>query len=191
MADSTAPQDPIQNTADEPDGNVRIAGLASPITSAQLEEMNEYPDFVTNEQPARVVERRPEPADGDLSPQISRSTKSVRLEPPPVVMRPPRVKYDGFSLAALSSVLSWNRNEQKDMPSCSRSVRRSYSHSATFRIFGLSISREITYKTSETGIDVAMFNFRLVSAFSRPRSKEELLMPWKLGRGGGNQKQNG
>ncbi|OQV02827.1 hypothetical protein CLAIMM_07956 isoform 2 [Cladophialophora immunda] len=91
---------------------------------------------------------------------MSRSSKSIRLEPPPVVMRPPKVRFDGFSSAALSW-FAWNRNEEKDLPDCARSMRRSYSYRSTFRLFGFSVSKDVSYKTSESGIVAAMQNVRL------------------------------
>ena len=48
-----------------------------------------------------------------LSPSTTKSSKSIRLEPPPVVMRPPKVKDGGFGQAALSWI-SWYRNEETD-----------------------------------------------------------------------------
>ncbi|ETI22352.1 hypothetical protein G647_06426 [Cladophialophora carrionii CBS 160.54] len=96
----------------------------------------------------------------ELSPQISKSSKSIRLESPPVVIRPPKVKSVGFSHAALSW-LSWNRNEEKDVPDCARSMHRSYSYRTTFRFLGFSLSKDINYRTSAGGIDTAMATIRL------------------------------
>ncbi|KIW67255.1 hypothetical protein PV04_06520 [Phialophora macrospora] len=95
-----------------------------------------------------------------LSPQVSKSSKSIRLESPPVVIRPPKVKSDGFSYAALSW-LSWKRNEEKDVPDCARSMRRSYSYRTTFRFLGFSWSKEINYRTSAGGIDAAIASVRM------------------------------
>ena len=100
-------------------------------------------------------------ATGLISPQMTKSSKStIRLELPPVVMRPPKVKEDGFSSAALSW-LSWNKNEEKDVPDCARSMRRSYTQRSTFHLFGFTLSKDINYKTSEGGIDAAVGNFRI------------------------------
>ncbi|EXJ70567.1 uncharacterized protein A1O5_06637 [Cladophialophora psammophila CBS 110553] len=110
--------------------------------------------------PSQRIKRMSEPSDSQLSPQVSKSSKSIYLEPPPVVMRPPKVKFDGFSSTALWW-LSWGRNEEKDVPDCARSMRRSYSYRTTFRFFGFSLSTDVTYKTSESGVDTAMKNVRL------------------------------
>ncbi|EXJ58679.1 hypothetical protein A1O7_06108 [Cladophialophora yegresii CBS 114405] len=96
----------------------------------------------------------------ELRPQMSKSSKSIRLESPPVVTRPPKVKSIGFSHAALSW-LAWNRNEERDVPDCARSMHRSYSYRTTFRFLGFSLSKDINYKTSASGIDSAMETIRL------------------------------
>lgn len=96
-------------------------------------------------------------SDAELSHQVS---MAIHLEPPPVVVRPPKIKNDGFSHHAFSW-LSWSRNEQKDRSRCARSTRHSYSYEETFRFLGLTISKAITYKTSENGIDTARATTRL------------------------------
>ncbi|KIX96998.1 uncharacterized protein Z520_07112 [Fonsecaea multimorphosa CBS 102226] len=119
-------------------------------------------DLLAEEAPSSRDVKAPSPdyASSRLSPQVSKSSKSIRLEPPPVVMRPPKVKFDGFGSAALSW-FAWTRNEEKDLPDCARSMRRSYTYRSTFRLFGFSLSKDISYKTSESGLDVAMQNVRL------------------------------
>lgn len=91
----------------------------------------------------------------------SRSSKPIHLEPPPAVVRPPKIKTDSFSHHALSW-LSWNRNEHKDVSHCARSTRASYTLEKTFRLFGLTVSQNIAYKTTENGIDTARVHVRLV-----------------------------
>ncbi|KAK5226542.1 hypothetical protein LTR47_008999 [Exophiala xenobiotica] len=109
-----------------------------------------------------LVEKSPnrrmtELSDAQLSHQVS---KVIHLEPPPVVVRPPKIKNDGFSHHAFSW-LSWSRNEQKDRSRCARSTHHSYSVEKTFQFLGFTISKAITYKTSESGIDTARATTRL------------------------------
>ncbi|KAJ9496408.1 hypothetical protein H2202_008071 [Exophiala xenobiotica] len=109
-----------------------------------------------------LVEKSPnrgmtELSDAELSHQVS---KVIHLEPPPVVVRPPKIKNDGFSHHAFSW-LSWSRNEQKDRSRCARSTHHSYSVEKTFQFLGFTISKAITYKTSESGIDTARATTRL------------------------------
>ncbi|KAK5459851.1 hypothetical protein LTS15_003980 [Exophiala xenobiotica] len=109
-----------------------------------------------------LVEKSPdrrmtELSDAELSHQVS---KVIHLEPPPVVVRPPKIKNDGFSHHAFSW-LSWSRNEQKDRSRCARSTHHSYSVEKTFQFLGFTISKAITFKTSESGIDTARATTRL------------------------------
>lgn len=91
-----------------------------------------------------------------------RSSEPIRLEPPPVVVRPPKIKSDGFSHAAFSW-LSWSSSEQKDFSHCVRTTRKSYSSTKTFQLFGLTVTRVITFRTTESGVDAARVNLGLVS----------------------------
>jgi hypothetical protein len=118
--------------------------------------------FVENPRPGHSFHQISQPSEPRLSPQISKSSKSIRLEPPPVVMRPPKVKDQGFGYAALSW-LSWIQNTEMDIPDCARSMRRSYHYRRTIRLFGLTLIKDINYKTSESGIDAAVGNFQIVS----------------------------
>lgn len=118
--------------------------------------------FVENPRPGHSLHHISGPSDVRLSPQVSKSSKSIRLEPPPVVMRPPKVKDQGFGHTALSW-LSWIRNVEQDIPDCARSMRRSYHYRGTFRLFGFTMVKDINYKTSESGIDAAIGNIRFVS----------------------------
>ncbi|KAK7894173.1 hypothetical protein LTR67_005931 [Exophiala xenobiotica] len=109
-----------------------------------------------------LVEKSPnrrmtELSDAELSHQVS---QVIHLEPPPVVVRPPKIKHDGFSHHAFSW-LSWSRNEQKDRSRCARSTHHSYSVEKTFQFLGFTMSKAITYKTSESGIDTARATTRL------------------------------
>jgi hypothetical protein len=94
----------------------------------------------------------------------SSSVLSIHLEPPPVVVKPPKVEYRGFSSTALSW-FAWVRNEQADIPNCARSISLSYSHQAKFQLFGLRLSKDVTYRTSENGVDAAIIHIRLVGLF--------------------------
>ncbi|KAI1612711.1 hypothetical protein EDD37DRAFT_607373 [Exophiala viscosa] len=98
----------------------------------------------------------------DLSDETltSRSSKPIHLEPPPVVVRPPKVKTDSFSHHALTW-FAWNRNEHKDISHCARSTRRIYTLEKTLRLFGVTLSQNIAFKTNETGVDIARVNVRL------------------------------
>ena len=148
----------------EPAG-VREGTATSTVTFTNAEPTNDYQpenESATKVRSALSANRRSERSDVELSPQISTSSKSIRLEPPPVVMRPPKVKYGGFSSTALSW-FAWNRNEEKDILQCARALKHSYSRRTTFRLLGFSFSRDISYKTSATGIDTAILNVRLVS----------------------------
>ncbi|KIW20970.1 hypothetical protein PV08_01549 [Exophiala spinifera] len=89
-----------------------------------------------------------------------RSSEPIHLEPPPVVVRPPKIKSDGFSNAALSW-LSWSNSEQKDFSHCVRTTRKSYSSTRSFQLFGLTLTRDITFKTTESGVDAAKVNIGL------------------------------
>jgi hypothetical protein len=97
-----------------------------------------------------------------LSPQVTKTSRSIRLEAPPVVIRPPKVKADGFGLTSIP-FLSWTRNSEKDTPDCARSTRWSYSFRSELRFLGLSVSRGFNLKTSEAGIDTAAQTIRFVS----------------------------
>jgi hypothetical protein len=152
-------------------GNLHIEQIGVPGITATSTNPTARPratsDYATENQPSATVRPGPgiphasERSDVELSPQISKSSKSIRLESPPVVIRPPKVKSDSFSYAALSW-LSWKRNEEKDIPDCARSMRRSYSYRTTFRFLGFSLSQDISYKTSAGGIDAAIASVRLV-----------------------------
>lgn len=96
-----------------------------------------------------------------LSPQVS---KTLSLEPPPVVKRPPKIRSDGFNFAA-SWWFSWDWSERKEVLHCSRAVQQSYSSQSTFRFLGFSLSNRITYRASEGGIDTAVKHIRVVSEF--------------------------
>ncbi|KAJ9644949.1 uncharacterized protein PV06_08761 [Exophiala oligosperma] len=89
-----------------------------------------------------------------------RSSGPIHLEPPPVVVRPPKIKSDGFSHAAFSW-LSWSNSEQKDISHCVRSTRKSYTSTKTFQLFGVTVTRAITFKTTESGVDAARVNVGL------------------------------
>ncbi|OQV02826.1 hypothetical protein CLAIMM_07956 isoform 3 [Cladophialophora immunda] len=140
----------------QPEGATHAATLRFAPTTEELDDH----DLLTEAPPSQDIKGASEYPDSRISPQMSRSSKSIRLEPPPVVMRPPKVRFDGFSSAALSW-FAWNRNEEKDLPDCARSMRRSYSYRSTFRLFGFSVSKDVSYKTSESGIVAAMQNVRL------------------------------
>jgi hypothetical protein len=143
--------------------------LSSTVTVPGGETTGDDPSenaFIENVRSGPSGQRISERSDTELSPQVSKSSKSIRLEPPPVVMRPPKVKEEGFSHAALSW-LSWNRNEEKDISDCARSMRRSYTYRTTFRLFGFTLSKDINWKTSESGIDAAIGNIRIVSRTQR------------------------
>jgi hypothetical protein len=124
-----------------------------------------------------LVEKSPnrrmtELSDAELSHQVS---QVIHLEPPPVVVRPPKIKNDGFSHHAFSW-LSWSRNEQKDRSRCARSTHHSYSVEKTFQFLGFTISKAITYKTSESGIDTARATTRLVGQPSPSTTTEGNLL---------------
>jgi hypothetical protein len=100
-----------------------------------------------------------EQSDPDLNRQLS---LPLSLEPPPVIRRPPTLKSSGFGFRNLS-LFSWNRTEQKDVPSCSRSTHRSYTHDTSLRFLGFSITTSLHYKTSDSGLDIAIESVRIVS----------------------------
>jgi hypothetical protein len=104
-----------------------------------------------------------ERSDAELNRQVS---LPLSLEPPPAIRRPPEIKSDSFGFYNLS-LFSWNRTEQKDVPACSRSTNRSYTHDATFRFFGFNMSTSFTYKMTDGGIDTAVESVRLVSTYCR------------------------
>jgi hypothetical protein len=99
----------------------------------------------------------------------------LSLEPPPAIRRPPKIKTDSFGFGNLS-LFSWNRTEQKDVPTCSRSTHRSYTHDATLRFFGFNISTSLTYKMTDSGLDTAVESVRLVSTY--PRTYRTKIYVW-------------
>ncbi|OAP59514.1 hypothetical protein AYL99_06812 [Fonsecaea erecta] len=153
-------EEPAGISKTQQDGQLEATTPAPTLRFASAADESYEQDLVTEVPPRQYSKGKSEYLDSRLSPQMSRSSKSIRLEPPPVVMRPPKVRFDGFSSAALSW-FAWNRNEEKDLPDCARSMRRSYSYRSTFRLFGFSVVKDVSFKTSETGIDTAMHNVRL------------------------------
>ena len=117
-------------------------------------------DSIAQERPAPIRQRSAKRSDARPSHQMS---KSIRLEPPPVISRPPKIKTDSFLL----SWFSWSRTEHKMSLYCARSIHRSYYYQSTFSFFGFNISKDITYRTSEGGVDAAVENVRLVGGFCR------------------------
>lgn len=93
---------------------------------------------------------------GELNRQVS---MPVSLEPPPVVRRPPKIKSDSFGFGSFS-LFSWNRTEKKDMSSCSRSTHQFYNQETTFRFFGFSMTKNITYEISDGGFNTAVESIR-------------------------------
>ncbi|KAJ9607861.1 hypothetical protein H2200_007940 [Cladophialophora chaetospira] len=154
-AEATTPSDGSPGTPD-----VEPAEVSTSASAFGAPDPGDYQ--LEDDNPSRVqstafTQRPSRGLNADLSPQITKSSRSIRLEPPPVVLRPPRVKSDGFSSAAW---FAWVRNEEKDILDCARSMKHSYSYRSTFRLFGLSLSRDVTFKTTVSGIDAAVVNFR-------------------------------
>ena len=143
----------------------------SSATARETDATNDYPSeecSIAKKPQEFEPQRTSELSDVGLSRSV---TRSLSLEPPPVVVRPPKVRYDGFSSACLTW-FAWFRNEQKDVPDCARATRRSYSYQSTFRLFGFSLTKDVTYKTSESGIDTAMAKVHMVSRSCRTH-------PWR------------
>ncbi|KAH0841121.1 hypothetical protein AYO21_06610 [Fonsecaea monophora] len=150
---------PRSQQNEQPEGSSAAAAPATVRFAPSNEEPDE-PESLNEPPLIQDLKGTSEYLGSTLSPQTSKSSRSIKLEPPPVVMRPPKVKYEGFSSTALSW-FAWNRNEEKDLPDCARSMRRSYSYRSTFRLFGFSLTSAVSYKTSATGIDAAMHNVRV------------------------------
>lgn len=107
----------------------------------------------------RPHRRETERSGVELKPQVS---KTLSLEPPPIVKRPEKFKEDTFSFNALSWI-NWSRTERKEVLHCARSIHRSYYYQTTFRFLGFNMKKDITYRTSEGGIDAAVENVSMVS----------------------------
>src|ERR1700761_6760308 len=104
MADSVSLGDHIEGPGNEQAGVSGVAS-ASGVTSARPQATSGYTTEdgpVARERPAPLIPHTSERTDVELSPQVSKSSKSIRLEAPPVVVRPPKVKFDSFGSAALS-----------------------------------------------------------------------------------------
>src|ERR1700760_543122 len=111
-------------------------------------------DTITNENKAEEGERDQDanPTKDDSNGFLSRQvTRSIRLEPPPAIPRPPKVKSEshGFSLL---SWLSWNSTEEKDVLYCARSLHQKYSYQSNFRFLGFNMSKNITLQMTEGGV---------------------------------------
>jgi hypothetical protein len=146
--------DDIGRVDDAPDGVSKV-GYRGP--TATLRSKAAYEDHSRDDSMPK------ERSDAELNRQVS---LPLSLEPPPAIRRPPKIKSDSFGFDNLS-LFSWNRTEQKDVPACSRSTHRSYTHDATLRFFGFNLSTNLTYKSSDGGIDTAVESVRLVSTYFR------------------------
>ena len=151
-------------------GPAAVPGTSSPSATRNSSERTAQlsAEEATAEQP---VERSlTELSDVDLGLKHHRSLP-IHLEPPPVVKRPPKVKNDSFSLSfnyQTYSLFSWSRTEQKEVLHCARASRQSYEFQTTFRLLGFNISKKLTYKASESGIDALVEHVRMASSSSSP-----------------------
>jgi hypothetical protein len=151
--ESRAPLDDyISRVDDAPEGISKVSSRA-PTATVQFKEAGDGPS-----QDDSLPKER---SDTELNRQVS---LPLSLEPPPVLRRPPQIKSDSFGIGNLS-LFSWNRTEEKDVPSCSRSTHRSYSHDATLRFLGFNITTSMTYKISDGGFDTAVESVRVVSTY--------------------------
>jgi hypothetical protein len=153
--------DYIGKVDDAPEG-VPEAGFCTPTTPLQSKAACDNPS-----QGDSLPKQR---SDVELNRQVS---LPLSLEPPPVMSRPPKIKSDSFGFGNLS-LFSWNRTEQKDVPACSRSTHRSYTHDATLRFLGFNITTSMTYKISDGGLDTAVESVRFVSTQCRTRRLQDI-----------------
>jgi len=167
MENSVSADDSIEKADNRPVG---VSGAASPSVAI-------HPSGRAAEDSADQAEKHQERSLTELSdinlrlnPQKS---MQIHLEPPPVIKRPPKIKNDNFSLSFnyhTYSLFSWSRTEQKEVLHCARSTSHSYEFQTTLRLLGFNISKKLVFKTSESGIDTAVQQVRMVSFFYSTRS---------------------
>ncbi|KAF2099672.1 hypothetical protein NA57DRAFT_55617 [Rhizodiscina lignyota] len=151
-----------ETVASDPTG---VSEVAAPSSTAVRQSEGtcddpSEPDSITKEPLAPEDKLNTVQSNPELYHRATGSSRSLYLEPPPVVRRPPKIKSESVTIAALSW-FAWNKTEQVELLYCARSTHRSYYHQTNFRFLGFNLMKDVTFKTSESGIDTALQRVRL------------------------------